>query len=217
MGPAFRGASYRRVMSNHRHGARAVERHCDVVVVGGSAAGLAAALQLGRQRRSVIVVDADEPRNAPAAHMHGYLTRDGSPPSELIDLGREEVRSYGGEVLAGRVTEVTRLDQTRFRAELVGGHSVVARRVLAATGLVDELPDIGGLANHWGEGVIHCPFCHGYEVRDRPIVQILTHPMGLRATVLWAQLTDRLTVVRHGDVEVDGPELDALRARGLTS
>ena len=85
------------------HAPRTVERHCDVAVVGGSAAGLAAALQLGRQRRSVIVVDAGEPRNAPAAHMHGYLGREGIPPSELIAVGREEVRSYGGEVLAGRV------------------------------------------------------------------------------------------------------------------
>ena len=81
------------------HPTRTVERHCDVAVVGGSAAGLAAALQLGRQRRSVIVVDAGEPRNAPAAHMHGYLGREGLPPAELIAVGREEVRSYGGEVL----------------------------------------------------------------------------------------------------------------------
>ena len=84
------------------HAPRTVERHCDVAVIGGSAAGLAAALQLGRQRRSVIVVDAGEPRNAPAAHMHGYLGREGLPPSELTAVGREEVRSYGGEVLAGR-------------------------------------------------------------------------------------------------------------------
>src|SRR5688500_1613321 len=127
-------------MSMTDHSPRTVERHCDVAVVGGSAAGLAAALQLGRQRRSAIVIDAGEPRNAPAAHMHSYLSREGVPPSELTALGREEVRSYGGEVLAGRVTGVTRTDDDRFRVELVGGHSIVARRVLAATGLVDELP-----------------------------------------------------------------------------
>src|SRR5918992_1969573 len=193
------------------HATPAVERYCDVAVVGGSAAGLAAALQLARQRRSVIVVDAGEPRNAPAAHMHGYLGHEGIPPSELTTIGREEVRSYGGEVLAGRVTRATRTDDDRFRVELLGGHSIVARRVLAATGLVDELPDIDGLAEHWGRDVIHCPFCHGFEVRDRRIVQILTHQVGLHAARLFGQLSARLTVVLHDHVEVDTSELDVLR------
>jgi thioredoxin reductase/SAM-dependent methyltransferase len=193
---------------------RAIERHCDVAVVGGSAAGLAAALQLGRQRRSVIVVDAGEPRNAPAAHMHGYLGREGLAPSDLTAAGREEVRSYGGEVLGGRVVRVTRTDD-RFRVELIGGHVVVARRVLAATGLVDELPDIDGLAERWGRDVIHCPFCHGFEVRDRRIVQIATHPMGLHTVGLFRQLTARLTVVVHDDAGVESSEVDALRAAGV--
>jgi thioredoxin reductase/SAM-dependent methyltransferase len=197
------------------HAPHTVERHCDVAVIGGSAAGLAAALQLGRQRRSVIVVDAGEPRNAPAAHMHSFLSREGSPPSELTTIGREEVRSYGGEVLAGRVSEVTRVDDQRFRVDLVGGNAIVARRVLAATGLVDELPDIDGLAQHWGTGVIHCPFCHGFEVRDRRIVQIVTHSMGLHTSALFRQLSARLTVVLHGRVDVDDAELDALRAGGV--
>jgi thioredoxin reductase/SAM-dependent methyltransferase len=197
------------------HTPRTVERHCDVAVVGGSAAGLAAALQLGRQRRSVIVVDAGEPRNAPADHLHGYLGREGLRPSELTTIGREEVRSYGGEVLGGRVTRVTRGSDDRFRVELDGGHRIVARRVLAATGLVDELPDIDGLAERWGRDVIHCPFCHGFEVRDRPVVQIVTHPMGLHATGLFRQLTARLTVVLHDHVDVDSSQVDLLRAAGV--
>lgn len=197
------------------HTPHAVQRHCDVAVVGGSAAGLAAALQLGRQRRSVIVVDSGEPRNAPAAHMHGYLGYEGSSPSKLLATGREEVRSYGGEVLAGRVTQVVRTDDGRFRVELVGGHTIVARRVLAATGLVDQLPDIDGLAPHWGRDVIHCPFCHGFEVRDERIVLIVTHSMGLHPASLFRQLTAQLTVVLHEPVDVDSAELDALRAGGV--
>lgn len=197
------------------HAPRTVERHCDVAVVGGSAAGLAAALQLGRQRRSVIVVDAGEPRNAPAAHMHGYLGREGLPPSELTTIGREEVRSYGGEVIAGHVTRVMPSDDDRFRVELAGGNSIVARRVLAATGLVDELPDIDGLAERWGRDVIHCPFCHGFEVRDRRIVQIVTHPMVLHTTGLFRQLTARLTVVVHDHADVESSQIDALRAAGV--
>jgi thioredoxin reductase/SAM-dependent methyltransferase len=197
------------------HATHIVERHCDVCVVGGSAAGLGAALQLGRQRRSVIVVDSGEARNAPAAFMHGYLAREGLPPSELIAAAREEVRGYGGEVLTGRVNHVTRTEAGGFRAELDGGHAIIARRVLAATGLVDELPDIDGLAEHWGRDVIHCPFCHGYEFRDRRIVQIVTHPMGLRTTGLFRQLSAQLTVVLHEPAGVDGTELDALRAAGV--
>jgi thioredoxin reductase/protein-L-isoaspartate O-methyltransferase len=192
-----------------------VERHCDVAIVGGSAAGLAAALQLGRQRRSVIVVDAGEPRNAPAAHMHSYLGHEGLPPAELASIGRDEVRRYGGEVVAGRVVDVTRTDDGRLRVVLGGGHTVVARRVLAATGLVDELPDIDGLAEHWGGDVIHCPFCHGFEVRDRRIVQIVTHPMDLRRTGLLRQLSARCTLVLHEGVDADDPELAALRAAGV--
>jgi thioredoxin reductase/protein-L-isoaspartate O-methyltransferase len=197
------------------HASHAVERHCDVAVIGGSAAGLAAALQLGRQRRSVIVVDAGEPRNAPAAHMHSYLSREGAPPSELTAIGRDEVRSYGGEVLDGRASRVTRTEDDRFRIDLVGGNAIVARRVLAATGLVDELPDIDGLAEHWGRDVIHCPFCHGFEARDQRVVQLVEHPRGLHTAVLFRQLSARLTVVVHDDVEVDDAELEALRAGGV--
>lgn len=194
--------------------ARTDVRHCDVVVVGGSAAGLAAALQLSRQRRSVIVVDSGEPRNAPAAHLHSFLGRDGTSPAELVAAGRAEVRSYGGEILSERAAAVTR-GKEGFGVELAGGQTVVARRVIAATGLVDEFPEIEGLADHWGGAVIHCPFCHGYEVRDLRIVQLVTHPMGLHTAPLFRQLTPRLTVLLHDDVEVPAAEVDALRAAGV--
>ncbi|MEQ1700944.1 MAG: bifunctional NAD(P)/FAD-dependent oxidoreductase/class I SAM-dependent methyltransferase [Ilumatobacteraceae bacterium] len=200
-------------MSDHAH--RTIERHCDVAVIGGSAAGLAAALQLGRQRRTVIVVDAGEPRNAPAAHMHGYLGHEGVAPSELTAIGRDEVRSYGGEVLAGRAVDVTRADDGRFRVMLTGGHAIVARRVLLATGLVDVLPEIEGVASHWGRDVIHCPFCHGYEVRDRRVVHLVTHDMGLHPAALFRQLTDRYTVVLHDGVTLDHPKVAELRAAGV--
>lgn len=178
-------------------------------------AGLAAALQLGRQRRSVIVVDSGEPRNGPAAHLHGYLGFDGMAPAELLRRGREDVRTYGGEVLSGRVARVSPADDGMFRVELSSGHSVVARRVLAATGLVDELPDIEGVAQQWGRGVIHCPFCHGYEVRDQRVVQIVTQPIGLHPTVLFRRLTDRLTVVLHDPKLAHDERLDELRAGGV--
>ncbi len=186
-----------------------------MAVIGGSAAGLAAALQLGRQRRGVIVIDAGEPRNAPAAHMHSFLGHEGIPPSELSAIGRDEVRRYGVEVVPGLATAVRRPGD-RFVVELTGGNSVVARRVLAATGIVDDLPAIDGLARHWGAAVIHCPFCHGYEVRDQRIVAIVTHPMGLHPARLFRQLTDRFTIVVHGgSVDPDHAELSRLRAAGV--
>ena len=188
-------------MAEHSH--RTIERHTDVAVVGGSAAGLAAALQLGRQRRSVIVVDDGTPRNAPSAHVHGFVGHEGVRPSELVEAAREEVRSYGVEVLPGRVERIERIDDGHLRLALTGGHSIVARRVLAATGLVDELPDIAGVAEHWGNDVVHCPFCHGFEIRDRRIVVVVTHPMGLHPVALYRQLTEHLTVVVHDDVAAD--------------
>ncbi|MER7765199.1 bifunctional NAD(P)/FAD-dependent oxidoreductase/class I SAM-dependent methyltransferase [Streptomyces sp. NPDC097619] len=208
------------VHGRHEHAGHAphptVERHCDVAVIGGSAAGLAAALQLSRQRRGVIVIDDGTPRNAPAAHMHGYLGHEGAAPTTLTGIGRAEVRSYGGEVLPGRVLAVRRREDGRFRLDLTGGHALVARRVLAATGLTDELPAIAGVAEGWGRGVVHCPFCHGFEVRDRRLVQIVTHPMGLHPTPLLRHLTERLTVVLHDPAGLDEGAVGALAASGVT-
>lgn len=192
-----------------------ITRHADVAIIGGSAAGLAAALQLSRQRRSVIVVDSAEPRNAPAEAMHSYLGHEGRSPEEFLRIAREEVRSYGAEVLSGRALDVAR-DSEGFRIDLSGGHVLRARRVVAAAGLTDELPDIPGLAEHWGTSVIHCPFCHGYESRDGRIVALVTSPAGLHALPLLRQLTDQLTVVVHAGVPADDPQLATLQSAGVT-
>ena len=202
----------------HDHGhRRTMQRHCEVAIIGGSAAGLAAGLQLARQRRSVVVVDDVTPRNAPAQHMHGYLGREGASPAELVAVGREEVRSYGGEVLTGRVLGARRLEDGSFRLDLSGGHTLVARRVVAATGVTDELPEIEGLAEQWGRGVVHCPFCHGYEVRDQRLVMIVAQPLGLHAAPVWRHLSDRLTVVLHTDLgpDVERDSIAPLEAAGV--
>jgi thioredoxin reductase len=141
----------------------------DVVVIGGGAAGLSAALVLSRARREVLVVDAGAPRNGPATHMHGYLSRDGMPPAQLLAAGRHEVRSYGGAIVEGTVTDLVPDGRCGFWALLAGGQRISARRLLVTTGLRDELPDIPGLRGRWARDVLHCPYCHGYEVRDRPL------------------------------------------------
>lgn len=191
-----------------------MKRHCDVAVIGGSAAGLAAALQLSRQRRSVVVVDDGTPRNAPAAHMHGYLGHEGVAPRDLVAHGQEEVRSYGGEVLFGRVLGVHQEDGG-FRLDLTGGHCLVARRVLVATGLSDELPAIEGLAEQWGRGVVHCAFCHGFELRDQRLVQIITHPLALHSAPLFRHLSEHLTVVLHDPSDISEESVESLVASGV--
>ena len=167
----------------------------DVVVIGGGAAGLSAALVLSRAGRKVMVVDSGAPRNAPAAHMHGFLSRDGMPPREFLALGREEVRGYGGEVLDGVVLDLVPDGTSGFWVLLsgqgsVGGRRISARRVLVATGLRDELPDVEGLAELWAKDVLHCPYCHGYEVRDRPLGVLGNSPDSVRYVQLirqWAK------------------------------
>jgi thioredoxin reductase len=141
----------------------------DVVIIGAGAAGLSAALVLSRARRHVLVVDAGSPRNAPAAHMHGYLSRDGLPPAALLAAGRDEVTGYGGEMVADTVDAVVACPGSGFQVLLASGRRVSTRRLLVATGLRDELPDIPGLRDRWARDVLHCPYCHGWEVRDRPL------------------------------------------------
>ena len=141
----------------------------DVVVIGGGAAGLSAALVLARARRRVAVVDAGAPRHAPAAHLHGFLSRDGLLPQDLLALGRGEVTSYAGRLIDGSVAAATRCADLGFEVRLGDGSVLTARRLLVATGLHDVLPDIPGVRERWGRDLLPCPYCHGYEVRDQPL------------------------------------------------
>ena len=125
----------------------------DVVIVGGGAAGLSAALVLGRARRRVAVIDAGAPRNAPAAHMQGFLSRDGMPPGDLLATGRLEVRGYGVELIEDRVDGI----DPGFVIRTAGGQNLDTRRILIATGVRDELPDIPGVQERWGRDLLHCP------------------------------------------------------------
>jgi thioredoxin reductase len=140
----------------------------DVVVVGGGAAGLSAALVLARSCRQVVLIDSGEPRNMAAETTHGFLTRDGVEPGELLAAGSAEVRRYGAQVLADRVVDIAAVDG-QFSVETEAEAVVAARAVVVATGLRDELPSIPGVREQWGKGVLHCPYCHGYEVRDAPL------------------------------------------------
>ena len=186
----------------------------DVVVVGGGAAGLSGAVALARSRRSVLVVDAGEPRNAPAGQVHNFLTRDGTPPAEIYAIGRDEVLRYGGRVETGRVTALSR-DAERFRVQ-IDDRAVTARRLLIATGLRDELPDVPGLAARWGIDVLHCPYCHGWEVRDRRVGILATGPGAIHQALLFRQLSPQVTVLRHTAPELTAEQREQLTALGIT-
>lgn len=190
-----------------------VDVEVDVAVVGGGAAGLAAAVALGRSLRSVVVVDAGEPRNAPAAHAHNVLGREGIGPLDLLAAGREEARGYGVRFVADRVVTADR-EGSGFRLGLLGGSVVRARRLLLATGLVDELPDVPGLRRLWGTGVLHCPFCHGYEVRGQHVGVLGVRASSLHQVLLFRALTDRVTFFRQ-DLDVPVETAAQFRALGV--
>ncbi|MFF6772501.1 NAD(P)/FAD-dependent oxidoreductase [Streptomyces sp. NPDC012637] len=239
----------------------------DVVVVGGGAAGLSAALVLGRARRTTLVIDAGEPRNAPAAHMQGYLGLDGMGPADFLAAGRREIAAYGVEWTKGLVTSVTREapgpseERTSdggpssgsdggsggpssgsgfpsggpssgpssgsssgsyggpgegFAVGLADGRAVRARRVIVTTGLVDELPAIDGLAERWGRDVIHCPYCHGWEVRDRAF-GVVAHPvMPAHQALMVSQWSDDVTLFLHTAPEPSAEDSARLAAAGVT-
>jgi len=185
----------------------------DVVVIGGGAAGLTGALMLARSRRSVVVIDAGAPRNAPATGVHGLLGREGMSPAELLERGRAEVRGYGGHVVTGEVIAVTTADGG-FEVALSDGRTVRARLLLVATGLTDELPDIPGLRDRWGRDVLHCPYCHGWEVRDQAIGVLATGPLSVQQALLFRQLSDDVTFFANAR-PLTGEEAEQLAARGI--
>ncbi|GAA5068951.1 NAD(P)/FAD-dependent oxidoreductase [Nocardia callitridis] len=146
------------------------QKNYDVVIVGGGPAGLSAALVLARARRKVAVVRGGPARNAPSRHMHGFLTRDGMAPSELIETGVAEAASVGAELVDDFVAEVENHGDTAdFTVRLTGGPRLRTRKLLVTTGLRDELPELPGVREQWGTDVLGCPYCDGYEVRDQPI------------------------------------------------
>ncbi|TDE32172.1 NAD(P)/FAD-dependent oxidoreductase [Actinomadura sp. 6K520] len=191
---------------------RTAER--DVLIIGGGPAGLSAALVLARARRAVTVVDAGEPRNATAGHMHGFLTRDGMPPGTLLETGRTEVRGYGAEIIDGRVEHAAKDEAGEgFVLTLDDGTRLRSRQVLVTTGVTDVLPDVPGLQERWGREVQMCPYCHGWEVRDKRIVVLATSPQSVHQVTLLSQWSPDVTLLTGKAPE--GEEAARLDVRGV--
>jgi thioredoxin reductase len=192
----------------------------DVVVVGGGSAGLSGALTLGRARRRVLVVDAGSSRNAPADGVHNYLTSEGMPPAELLAAGRAEVTGYGVEVRSGEVRSAWSLPEDEsgrpaFAVALSDGSTVTARRLLVTTGLTDLLPDVAGLVERWGRDVVHCPYCHGWEVRDQALGVLGTGPLAVHSALLFRQWSPDVVLFTHTAPALTAEQAEQLAARGI--
>ena len=170
---------------------------------------------LGRARRRVLVIDGGRPRNAPAAAAHGVFTRDGTPPAELLRIGREQLLPYGTvAVREGEATDAT-VDGDGFRVALAGGGEARGRRLLLATGVVDELPAIPGFRELWGRGVFHCPYCHGWEVRGRPLAVYANGEVAAHLAPLIRNWSADLVLLTDGPAAFGGEEREGFEALGI--
>jgi thioredoxin reductase len=186
----------------------------DVVVIGGGPAGLSAALLLGRCRRRVLVCDAGRPRNARARELHGYLTRDGSPPLELLRLGRGELEPYGVEIRAIEVTGVTRR-KGRFNVALADRSSVESLTVLVASGVRDDLPPVPGLEECYGVSAHHCPYCDGWEAREKRIAVIGHGKSGAGLALSLRTWSDQVMLCANGPARLAAAQRAQLRRHAI--
>lgn len=186
----------------------------ECVIVGGGAAGLSAALVLGRARRATLLIDAGAPSNAPSPGIGGLLGQDGRPPAEFYAAARRELAKYPTvEVRAGEVVGATR--ETPFTLTLADDATVTARRVLLATGADYVLPEVDGLAERFGNGVFHCPFCHGWEHRERPLGVLAGDEGGAHRAVLLRAWSDDVTVYADGPADLSDERRAELANAGI--
>ena len=187
----------------------------DTIIVGGSAAGLTAALYLGRSRRRVLLYDTGQPCNRFSHASHGFLTRDDVPPSELVAIGREQLARYATIRLEeGEVTAITPAIG-HFNVQLADGRVQAARKVLLATGLRDELPPLPGIEHLWGRSVFHCPYCDGWEQRDQPMAIYGNGEDALHLARLLRNLTPDVVICTGGPATLSEQQQARLLAHGV--
>jgi len=186
----------------------------DVIVIGGSYSGMAAALQLVRARRSVLVIDAGERRNRFASHSHGFLGQDGVPPDEIVANARRQLQAYPTLTwLEGRAEAISG-QADAFTVATADGQSHLGRRILLATGVTDQLPEVEGLAQRWGKSVFHCPYCHGYELGQGRIGIVGTSAVSLHQAEMLTDWGD-VTLLVNGALELNEEIRSTLESRSV--
>nr|WP_315846037.1 NAD(P)/FAD-dependent oxidoreductase [uncultured Achromobacter sp.] len=186
----------------------------DAIIVGGSFAGLSAALQLARARRRVLLIDGGQPRNRFAAHAHGFLGQDGKPPQEILRQAREQLAQYPCVKFLDGAAVSASAHAGLLRVTMAAGQEVHGKHLILATGLRDQLPALAGLQERWGQTVLHCPYCHGYEVAGRPLGVLAAHPLSAHQAVLlpdWGPTT----YFTQGEFEPDAEQAALLDKRGV--
>lgn len=187
----------------------------DLAIVGGSFAGLSAAIQAARARRNVLVIDAGQPRNRFAAHSHGFLGQDGRSPGAILDDARRQLLAYPtARFVQARADKAVANSSSDFAITTDGGETYSAARLVLATGVRDILPEVPGLAEQWGKTVLHCPYCHGYEVSGGPLGVLATGPMSLHQAQLIADWGD-VTLFGNGQIEPDAEQMLALEGKAI--
>jgi thioredoxin reductase len=189
-----------------------MEKRYDVIVVGGSFAGQAAALQIARARRSVLVIDGKSPRNRFAATSHGFLGQDGHSPAAIMDIARQQLLAYPTARFLEAHVSAARGQHDAFQLELKSGEILESKRLVLATGVKDQFPEVKGLAERWGKSVLHCPYCHGYEVAGQQLGVLAVGPLSFHQAMLipdWGPTT----FFTNGPLELEPAQWDALQQR----
>ena len=191
-------------------------KNYDVVIVGGGSAGLSAALLLGRSRRRVLVSDTGKTRNAVAQESHGFFTRDGTTPAELVRIGREQLRPYETVELYSVGVKAAKAQSKGFEIKLDDETRIACRKLLLATGVVDEMPEIEGLKELWGKSIFHCPYCHGWEVRDQPLALYGNGAVGFELAELLKGWSDDLVLCTDGVATLSEDESKLLSKNNIS-
>jgi len=188
----------------------------DVIVIGAGPAGLSAALILGRCRRSVLVFDNGKPRNGASHALHGYLTRDGIPPKTFLEMARAELAQYDSVRIVDDEVVHAECHDSYFRVSAAGGGEYASRKLLLATGVVDNLPEIDGFRELYGTSVFHCPYCDGWEMRDQPLAVYGRGHRGLGLALELTVWSRDLVLCTDGPADIDAPDRERLERNGIS-
>ncbi|EAS20126.1 pyridine nucleotide-disulphide oxidoreductase [Flavobacteria bacterium BBFL7] len=187
----------------------------EVIIIGGSYAGLSAAMALGRSLRKTLIIDAGKPCNRQTPHSHNFLTQDGSTPEEIAEIAKTQLTNYDKvHFYQGTAIKGEKLNN-RFEITTEKGDVFTAKKLVFAAGIKDLMPDIKGFSDCWGISVVHCPYCHGYEIRNKNTAIIANGDKAYHLTSLVNNLTKKITLLTNGSMNFDQSQLDKLKLRKI--